>query len=92
MPTDKLIAYFSMEMALDLAMPTYSGGLGILAGDMLEADTAGFWDVNADGHRNVVGWRRSRADAFVAREYERKKAMVAPRYRGPPCKLGAWLD
>ena len=27
------IAYFSMEIALDSAMPTYSGGLGILAGD-----------------------------------------------------------
>ncbi len=32
-----LIAYFSMEIALDPAMPTYSGGLGILAGDMLRA-------------------------------------------------------
>jgi starch phosphorylase len=29
------IAYFSMEIALDPALPTYSGGLGILAGDML---------------------------------------------------------
>ncbi|NVN11167.1 alpha-glucan family phosphorylase [Nguyenibacter vanlangensis] len=27
------IAYFSMEIALDPAIPTYSGGLGILAGD-----------------------------------------------------------
>jgi starch phosphorylase len=31
------IAYFSMEVALDPAMPTYSGGLGILAGDTLRA-------------------------------------------------------
>ena len=29
------IAYFSMEIAFDDAIPTYSGGLGILAGDML---------------------------------------------------------
>jgi starch phosphorylase len=29
------IAYFSMEIACDPALPTYSGGLGILAGDML---------------------------------------------------------
>jgi starch phosphorylase len=34
---DKRIAYFSMEIALDPAMPTYSGGLGILAGDSLRA-------------------------------------------------------
>ena len=32
-----LIAYFSMEVGLDPAMPTYSGGLGILAGDTLRA-------------------------------------------------------
>ena len=31
------IAYFSMEIALDEAMPTYSGGLGVLAGDTLRA-------------------------------------------------------
>ncbi len=31
------IAYFSMEVALHPAMPTYSGGLGMLAGDMLRA-------------------------------------------------------
>jgi glycogen phosphorylase len=37
MQTEKLIAYFSMEIALDPAMPTYSGGLGVLAGDTLRA-------------------------------------------------------
>ncbi|MDO8541511.1 MAG: alpha-glucan family phosphorylase [Opitutaceae bacterium] len=31
------IAYFSMEIALHPAIPTYSGGLGILAGDMIRA-------------------------------------------------------
>ena len=31
------IAYFSMEIALDPAMPTYSGGLGVLAGDTLRS-------------------------------------------------------
>jgi len=31
------IAYFSMEIALDPALPTYSGGLGILAGDMMRS-------------------------------------------------------
>jgi starch phosphorylase len=34
---DKRIAYFSVEIALDPAMPTYSSGLGILAGDTLRA-------------------------------------------------------
>src|ERR1700745_4305099 len=31
------IAYFSMEIALDPNMPTYSGGLGMLAGDPLRS-------------------------------------------------------
>lgn len=31
------IAYFSMEVALDPEMPTYAGGLGILAGDTLRS-------------------------------------------------------
>jgi glycogen phosphorylase len=31
------IAYFCMEIALDPAIPTYGGGLGILAGDMLRS-------------------------------------------------------
>ena len=31
------VAFFSMEVGLDPAMPTYSGGLGVLAGDTLRA-------------------------------------------------------
>jgi len=31
------IAYFSMEVGLESSMPTYSGGLGVLAGDTLKA-------------------------------------------------------
>ena len=31
------IAYFSMEIAVDERFPTYSGGLGVLAGDLLRA-------------------------------------------------------
>jgi starch phosphorylase len=37
MKSDRLIAYFSMEIALEPGMPTYCGGLGFLAGDMLRA-------------------------------------------------------
>jgi starch phosphorylase len=35
--TTDTIAYFSMEIGLDTAIPTYSGGLGVLAGDTLRA-------------------------------------------------------
>jgi starch phosphorylase len=36
-PTLATIAYFSMEIGLEPGIPTYSGGLGILAGDTLRA-------------------------------------------------------
>jgi starch phosphorylase len=32
-----IVAYFSMEIAVEPTMPTYSGGLGVLAGDTLRA-------------------------------------------------------
>ncbi|MCF7866051.1 alpha-glucan family phosphorylase [Candidatus Woesearchaeota archaeon] len=44
---DNLIAYFSMEIGLSEEIPTYSGGLGILAGDTLKS----FADLGMD----VVG-------------------------------------
>jgi glycogen phosphorylase len=34
---NRLIAYFSMEIAVDAAIPTYAGGLGVLAGDTLRS-------------------------------------------------------
>src|SRR6266576_1143932 len=33
----RIVAYFSMEIALENAMPSYSGGLGVLAGDTIRA-------------------------------------------------------
>jgi len=46
-PYDDMIAYFSMEIAINDSMPTYSGGLGVLAGDTLKS----FADLGMD----VVG-------------------------------------
>ncbi len=34
---DCKVAYFSMEIAVDAGIPSYSGGLGILAGDMIRS-------------------------------------------------------
>lgn len=36
-PKGAIVAYFSMEICLEQAIPTYSGGLGVLAGDTLRA-------------------------------------------------------
>ncbi len=37
MNNERKIAYFSMEIGLDVGIPTYSGGLGILAGDTIRS-------------------------------------------------------
>src|ERR1700685_4366778 len=36
-PQSGLVAYFCMEIAIRPEMPTYSGGLGVLAGDTLRS-------------------------------------------------------
>ena len=37
LPDAGQVAYFSMEIAIQPSMPTYSGGLGVLAGDTLRS-------------------------------------------------------
>ena len=36
-PDNVLVAYFSMEIGLESGMPTYAGGLGVLAGDTVRS-------------------------------------------------------
>ena len=62
-PSQTRIAYFSMEIALEAEIPTYSGGLGVLAGDMLHsAADMGFPMVGVTlVHRN--GYFRQKLDA-----------------------------
>ncbi len=36
-PAFRLVAYFSMEIGLRASVPTYAGGLGVLAGDILKS-------------------------------------------------------
>lgn len=36
-PPKRFVAYFTMEIALENSMPSYSGGLGVLAGDTIRA-------------------------------------------------------
>ena len=67
-PQERKIAYFSMEIGLRPEIPTYSGGLGILAGDTLKsfADlkvpavgvtllyTKGYFHQEIDGEGNQI--------------------------------------
>jgi starch phosphorylase len=59
----RAVAYFSMEIALSPALPTYSGGLGMLAGDTLRsaADIAAPMVAISLAHR--CGYFRQKLDA-----------------------------
>lgn len=58
--SDGHIAYFSMEIGISHHIPTYAGGLGILAGDMLKsfadmsAPVVGVTLLNAKGYFNQI--------------------------------------
>ncbi len=62
--SSRTIAYFSMEIALSPAVPTYSGGLGMLAGDTLRsaADTSAPMLAVSLAHRR--GYFRQHLDAI----------------------------
>lgn len=95
------IAYFSMEIGLDSSMPTYSGGLGVLAGDVLQA--AADLKVHMAGvtllHRK--GYFRQRLDRSgnqheVPAEWEAQNHLKALPHRasiileGRTVQLGVW--
>ncbi len=99
--SDATIAYFSMEIGLTEEMPTYAGGLGVLAGDTLRA--AADWGLPLAGvtllHRK--GYFRQRLDAagFQTEEpdgwrVEDHLEEMAPRVElevsGKPVVLRCW--
>ncbi len=63
MPDSDLIAYFSMEIALADAIPTYSGGLGVLAGDTIRSAADGAVPMVAVTLVHRKGYFHQRLDA-----------------------------
>jgi starch phosphorylase len=63
MPGSDTIAYFSMEIGLEEAMPTYSGGLGVLAGDTVRSAADGDVPMVAVTLVHRKGYFRQRLDA-----------------------------
>ncbi|WP_332827098.1 alpha-glucan family phosphorylase [Ramlibacter sp.] len=94
------IAYFSMEIALEDAIPTYSGGLGVLAGDLLRsaADLGvpliGVTLASRLGYfrqRLVDGAQREEPDPWdPAARAQRVPCTVAVRIDDRPVWVGAW--
>ncbi len=67
---DRRIAYFSMEVALSNDIPTYAGGLGVLAGDTLRSCADLEVPVVAISlvHRHGYFWQEIRDDGQVERD------------------------
>jgi starch phosphorylase len=63
MPINTKIAYFSMEIGLADALPTYSGGLGVLAGDTIRSAADGSVPMVAVSLVHRKGYFRQRLDA-----------------------------
>lgn len=63
-PSEARVAYFSMEIALEPGIPTYSGGLGVLAGDTLRSAADLGVPVVAITLAHRKGYFRQRLDQF----------------------------
>src|SRR5690348_12799861 len=96
------IAYFSMELALENAIPGYSGGLGVLAGDTLRsAADLGLLMVAVTllyrkGHFYQRLDREGRQDetpvAWNPADFlHRSDAVIELDVEGRTVKVGAWL-
>jgi starch phosphorylase len=96
------VAYFSMEIALRNEIPTYAGGLGILAGDTLRSATdlglpivavslvsrAGYFRQELDGSGRQI----EHADPWDPQQWAtRLAAKVAIVLEGRDVWVGAWL-
>jgi starch phosphorylase len=95
------IAYFSMEIGLDPAIPTYSGGLGMLAGDTVRsaADLGIPMVAVALLHRrgyffqrlDASGWQREEPALWVIEDFfEPLAERVTVSIEGRPVQLRAW--
>lgn len=100
-PEQRKIAYFSMEIGLDAAMPTYSGGLGILAGDTVRSAAdlrvpmvavtllyrKGYFFQRLDPN----GWQREEPALWVVEDFLTElDARVSIGIEGREVQLRAW--
>jgi len=96
------VAYFSMEIALRSEIPTYAGGLGVLAGDTLRSaadlglpmvavtlvSRAGYFRQHFDAEGRQV---EQPANWDPSRWAQRLDAKVAVRIEDRPVWIGCWL-
>ena len=101
MEDERRIAYFSMEIGLEEGMPTYSGGLGILAGDTIQSAADMKIPLVAVTllHRKGYfyqklgsdGWQTEEPTAWVPQDYAAERSeKVVVNIEGRPVKVRAW--
>ncbi len=101
MNDQRTIAYFSMEIALEAEMPTYSGGLGILAGDTIRsaADLRVPMVAVSLVHRkgyfyqrlDAGGWQREEPVEWVVEDFlEEMPQRVSVAIEGRTVHLRSW--
>jgi glycogen phosphorylase len=96
------IAYFSMEIVLDPRMPTYAGGLGVLAGDTIRSaadleipmlavsllQRKGYFRQQLDAN----GWQTEQPDEWPVEQFlEERPERVSVRIEGRNVAVRAWL-
>lgn len=98
---DRRIAYMSMEIALEPEIPTYSGGLGVLAGDTLRSAADLEVPMVAVTLAYRKGYFRQRLDRSgnqteepdpwePARSLTPVPVRISVEIEGRPVKVGAW--
>jgi len=97
----RTVAYFSMEIALDTGIPTYSGGLGVLAGDTirsaadLEIPMVAVTLLHRKGYFyqkiDPSGWQKEEPVEWVVQDYlEELAPSVTITLEGRTVQLRAW--
>ncbi len=98
---DALVAYFSMEIGLDPSMPTYAGGLGVLAGDTirsaadLEIPMVAVTLLHRRGYfyqrLDERGWQHEEPVAWPINDFCKSvDQRVTVDIEGRPVHVGAW--
>ena len=101
MQTERTVAYFSMEIALESGLPTYSGGLGVLAGDTirsvadLKVPAVAVTLLHRKGYfyqrLDASGWQTEEPVEWVVEDFlEEQPLRVTVRLEARPVQIRAW--
>src|SRR5438034_9734105 len=84
----EIVAYFSMEIGLEKSIPTYAGGLGVLAGDTVRSAADMSVPLVAVSLVHRKGYFRQRLDAAGNQTEEPVDWPVAERLRSEERRVG----